>query len=57
MICLTLHADADFFTNFPLSENDTTLCLNVIGESLLIRCDLISSVGTKILTVTNNTKT
>ena len=40
---LTLHADADFLTNFPLSANDTTACLNVISESLLTRCDLMSA--------------
>ena len=42
---LTLHADADFLTNLPLSENDTTPCLNVIGESLSTRCLVISSKG------------
>lgn len=42
---LTLHADADFLTNLPLSENDTTPCLNVIGEFLSTRCLVISSKG------------
>ena len=53
-MCLTLHADADFLTNFPLSENDTTACLNVIGESLLIKCDLISPKENNGLMLANN---